>query len=750
MNQPSNLRKWFSRIIYFFPLQLVFVHLKKSQQLLIFWIILFLTISGNFGQKYGIPFLLLDPEYLGKVNFMSYLILGFSFGGFVMAYNISSYVNNGFRFPFLATQSRPFLKYCINNSFIPLTFLIYYCYSVVDFKMNDLLFNKIQILYDILGFLIGYIVVILISMSYFINTNKDFLKLFGTVGDQAEDDEGIYRLASHKKHKTWFNETFNNKAWHVESYLIKPLKIKLARDFSHYNKSQLNQVFKQNNFNASIFEIVVLISIFALGLFREVDVFVIPAGASILLLFTILIMLTSAIRSWLYGWTFVAFIGLFILVNYLSKFEEFTYANKAYGLDYETESVDYNLGVISPDTISQDSLYHIQILDQWAKKNKQRTGKPKLILFNVSGGGSRASMWAFRVIQYLDSISNGESSKHMHLITGSSGGMIGAAYFRELLNLKQEGKKINLHHPKYIYDLGKDILNPIVFSLAVNDYFIRLQKFEYDGQQYWKDRGYAFEQRLNRNTRYFMDKPLGAYQLKEFKSELPLMILSPSIINDGKILLTANHPLGFMCQNESAVENQAIELGENVEYSRLLKGHQPLNIRFLSALRMSATFPYIMPTIELPTEPKIELIDAGLRDNYGVKTSIRYIYSFRDWIQKNTSGVVILQVRYGKQQAKLQTKGNNTSIYQDLTAPFGSVYGNLFNIQDYNNSSLVEYANGWTKNKIQTVDFVLNSDEEKSISLSWHLTENEREKVMQAIYLSENKKAVDKVLDLIK
>ena len=107
-------------------------------------------------------------------------------------------------------------------------------------------------------------------------------------------------------------------------------------------------------------------------------------------------------------------------------------------------------------------------------------------------------------------------------------------------------------------------------------------------------------------------------------------------------------------------------------------------------------------------------------------------------------------MRYGKQQAKLQTKGNNTSIYQDLTAPFGSVYGNLFNIQDYNNSSLVEYANGWTKNKIQTVDFVLNSDEEKSISLSWHLTENEREKVMQAIYLSENKKAVDKVLDLIK
>tara|TARA_R110002049_G_scaffold194392_1_gene363271 strand:+ start:6513 stop:8738 length:2226 start_codon:yes stop_codon:yes gene_type:complete len=737
MDQPVTLRKRLSRLIYFFPIQLVFVHLKKSQQLLIFWILLFLIISGNFGEKYGILYLFLDPEYLGKVNFMSYLIVGFSLGGFVMAFNIASYVNNGFRFPFLATQERPFLKYCINNSVIPLLFIGYYSWLIIDFKTHKL----IDVIYHLLGFYVGYTVIILLAMTYFINTNKDFFKLFGII----DSDETLVRLASHKQHKEWFSDTFNNKAWHVESYLVRPFKLKLARDFSHYNKDQLNQVFKQNNLNASIFEIVAIISILMLGLFREVDAFVIPSGASLLLLFTILVMIASAIRSWLYGWTFVVFIALFLLINTLSKSDIFTYSNKVYGLDYSTPSVRYQPQPVTADTLQSDSLYHINILNNWKDKNTVGGNKPKLILLNVSGGGSRASMWAFRVMQYLDSISEGRSSDQIHLITGSSGGMIGAAYFRELMNIRQEVPSFNINQTVFNYDLGKDLLNPIVFSLAVNDYFIRFQKYEYNGEQYWKDRGYAFEQRLNKNTRGYLDKPMSAYLNKELRSQLPMMLLSPAIINDGKILLTANHPLSFMCQDNSGYQ---VSMNENVEYSRLLAGKKPLNTRFISALRMSATFPYIMPTIELPTEPTLEILDAGLRDNYGIKTSLRYLYQFKDWVNKNTSGVVLIQVRYGKQQADIKAKGNSNSLLQNLTAPFGSVYGNLFNIQDYNNDASINYANGWMKQKIRLIDFVLNSEEEKPISLSWHLTERERNKVMKSIYKTGNQKAAEEVLNL--
>jgi hypothetical protein len=744
MSQTTPFRTLLSRLIYFFPIQLLLVHFKKSQQLLIFWILLFLMVAGNFGEKYGIRYLFLDPEYLGKVNFLSYLIVGFAFGGFVMAFNIASYVNNGFRFPFLATQERPFFKYCVNNSLIPILFGCYYSWLIIDLKIGSDAESLIEVIADLLGFYIGYAIIIVLSMTYFINTNKDIFKLFG-ISDAL--DKGFVRFTSHKRHKEWFTDTFNNKAWHVESYLSQPFKLKLVRDFSHYSKTQLNQVFKQNNLNASIFEVVSIISILLLGFLREIDTFVIPAGASLLLLFTILVMLASAIRSWLYGWTFVVFIGIFLIINGLSKFDVFTYTNKVYGLDYNEPKAVYAPSVASAEKLKADSIYHIEILNKWKSKNSfSGNKKPKIILLNVSGGGTRASMWAFKVMQHLDSVTDGKSSNHIHLITGSSGGMIGAAYFRELLHQQQENPSFKLHSRKYNYDLGEDLLNPIVFSIAVNDFFIRFQKFKYDDQKYWKDRGYSFEKQLNKNTRGWLDKPIGAYREKELKSQLPLMILSPAIINDGKILLTANHPLSFMCQQKT---KSGIVLNEFVEFRKLLQEKQPLNTRFLSALRMSATFPYIMPTVTLPTSPSLEIIDAGLRDNYGVKTSLQYLFQFRDWIAENTSGVVIVQVRYGKAQAQIKAKENSNSILQNLTAPFGSVYGNLFNIQDYNNHASYRFATGWLNSPVDIVDFILNTEEEKPISLSWHLTKREREKVMQSIHEENNQKATQKVVDLI-
>src|SRR5438132_10592706 len=99
------------RIIFFFPIQLLFLHLKKNHLHLIFWAILFGTITGNIAPRYGANYLFLNPEYLNHVSFLSYFIIGFACSGFMMAFHISSYIMNGFRFPFIATLYNPFLKY---------------------------------------------------------------------------------------------------------------------------------------------------------------------------------------------------------------------------------------------------------------------------------------------------------------------------------------------------------------------------------------------------------------------------------------------------------------------------------------------------------------------------------------------------------------------------------------------------------------------------------------------------------------
>ena len=71
------------------------------------WLLLFGFVTQSIGSKYGVPYLFLYPEYFGKVSFWSYAILGFGLGGFITAFNLYSYTMHAYRFPFIATLSRP-------------------------------------------------------------------------------------------------------------------------------------------------------------------------------------------------------------------------------------------------------------------------------------------------------------------------------------------------------------------------------------------------------------------------------------------------------------------------------------------------------------------------------------------------------------------------------------------------------------------------------------------------------------------
>src|SRR5688572_21918400 len=103
----SRSKQIWKRVTYFFPFQLLFVHFKKNPLLLLFWLIMFGFITKSLAARYGVPYLFLNPEYLDEVSFFSYLLVGLTCGGFIMAFNISSYIMNSFRFPFLATLSYP-------------------------------------------------------------------------------------------------------------------------------------------------------------------------------------------------------------------------------------------------------------------------------------------------------------------------------------------------------------------------------------------------------------------------------------------------------------------------------------------------------------------------------------------------------------------------------------------------------------------------------------------------------------------
>src|SRR6187399_643598 len=110
-------------LFYSFPVQLLLNNIRRNHVLMLCWVILFAMITGNFGKYLGIPYLFLDPEYLNKVNFTSFFIMGTVTAGFTTAFHITSYINDGHRFSFVGTLTKPFTKFSINNSFIPFLFL---------------------------------------------------------------------------------------------------------------------------------------------------------------------------------------------------------------------------------------------------------------------------------------------------------------------------------------------------------------------------------------------------------------------------------------------------------------------------------------------------------------------------------------------------------------------------------------------------------------------------------------------------
>ena len=745
----GDQRSFWQRIIYFFPFQLLFVHLKKNHQLLLFWLLFFLLIFQQIGNKYGLPLLFLAPEYLGKLSFSSYFILGFALGGFVMSFNISSYIMNGFRFPFLATLSKPFFKYCINNSLLPLLFIGAYGVQAFQFLTQNEGFTTQESLYRILGFVGGYFIFIVFSMVYFMATNKDFEKLFGkelakVVSSDTKKGEPA-KILLNRSEKDWYKlHEGDTKSWRVDSYIGFSIRLKNTRPYRHYSQHMLSQVFRQNHINASLFELLVIVSILILGLFRENPVFIIPAAATLTLLFTMLLMITSAMRSWLRGWTWVVILILLIGINQLSKFDTIYYESKAIGLDYSSKAEYLTQANQSPELIQEDIQLHEKRLNAWRIKNTSHpVKKPKAVFITASGGGSRAMFWSFIALKHLDSLSQGELFKHCILMNGSSGGMIGSAYYRELKwknQLHQNDSSDNRFH------LAKDILNPVFFNLAVNDILIRTQRFEYGGEKYWKDRGYMFEKTLNQYTNNHFDKPLASYYEAELKAEIPLMLFTPSIVNDSRRLLISNLPMAFMTSSS----NKDDYLKENVEYLRLFKDNNPRNTRFSTVLRMNASFPYIMPTINLPSDPQIEVFDSGLRDNFGIKSTLKYIFHLKDWLEKNTSGIVLLQIRddLKSNRAYIKNKGKR-SIADQLLSPFGSLYGNWFQVQDFNNDELLEYASQWYSGEFEIIPFQLNKSYEQYISLSWHLTSKEKEQILSSLNLDENKAAAQQLKETL-
>ena len=412
----------------FFPFQLFLLHLRRSLLLIIFWGLLFAFVGGYLANNYGLSYLFLTPEYLDKVNFFSYFIVGLAGGLFIMAFHISSYIYYSYRYTFLATLSRPLWKFSINNSVIPVLFLAFYLYRVIDLLIREG-YSALSITMNVLGLVTGGLFMVVFSFTYFIRTLKTL-----EIPEEGKPKKRVRALEPLQKLIQPQPKIGTRSKAHINYYMRGPFSIKLTRHAEHYGDKALLETIQQHHFSAAIYFVILILLVIGLGLFGDHEVFVIPAGATIFLVFSLYLMVTGAFYTRLKTWTVSVGVVVLLVLNYFSGFERFASFNYAYGMNYETERADYsydNFERITNDSlVTYDKKRSLELLENW--KAKQDTDKPKLILLNVSGGGLRSALWVTKVLQEIDKSTEGNFYTNIHLISGSSGGMLGAAFLREV------------------------------------------------------------------------------------------------------------------------------------------------------------------------------------------------------------------------------------------------------------------------------------------------------------------------------
>jgi hypothetical protein len=325
--------------------------------------------------------------------------------------------------------------------------------------------------------------------------------------------------------------------------------------------------------------------------------------------------------------------------------------------------------------------------DRWHER------KPKLVIVTVSGGGIRASVWTAVVLRKLEATLGGDFPYHVRLVTGASGGMVGGSYYATSLappspaalrgGRQDFGAMHGMSVEEFVDRMATDQLDSVAGRMLFADLPGTFSPFVKRG-----DRGRTLEETWIRWTGG-RDSPLGrplqSYAADERLGWRPSLVFTPMMVEDGRRLLISNLDLAFATRNVGGlliepssrkIERPAIQGGDfdesiheeddvfslsAVEFFRLFP--EAHDFRVTTAIRMSASFPWVSPAVNLPTLPPRRVVDAAYYDNYGVNLSALWLSKMSDWLEANTSGVLVVQIRDNVSQ------GARTEIDFDRAGP---------------------------------------------------------------------------------
>lgn len=743
------MRQMMRNVYGFLPVQLFVLHLRKYQLLLLFWVIIILVITGHFAKSFGAISLFLSPEYQGDVNITSMFLLGGALAMFTMSWHITTFIIHSKRVPFLGAAQHAFIKYCINNSLIPLGFLIFYCITYARFQWINEYTSAAQICLFLAAFIGGNIFIILISFIYFFRADRNILKV---ILSSITNPSLIREIIPYDSLDAEFDVLL------AKTFLTAKLRIQTISELPRYNMRVMNTVLRRHHRNAIFATLFAIIMLLLLGAFMDNPAMRIPAAAGFLILFSVLLGISGAVKYFLRSWELLGWVLAFLLVSLLVSRQIIDFRGTATGISYEKNAsgtfplynYDQLFQLMGPERRSQDLQNNLLCLEHWKSARERANGDtlPPLVIICASGGGSRAAYWTFRALQHADSLSAGRLFDHTVMMTGASGGMIGAAYWRSLHWKYKKGEIGNRYDAAFQKNIGKDILNAIIYSFVSIDLIAPFNNVTINGRTYRKDRGYAMEQELISNTGGVLDNTIGDFKTAEQDGSIPMMIFGNTIINDGRRLLISAQPLSHLSQPVREAQND-LPVIDAVDLYALFPQQHPEQLRITSALRMNATFPYILPVVKMPTIPAINIMDAGLRDNFGMETTMRYLQVFRDWMQHNSRRIIVLQIRDTKEHELFKPEEENSLVAMAMD-PMTVIHNKWGTFQTYEQSYLKDMAKTSFGDRLRFISLeYIPAKEDHMAALNFHLTQKEKEDLYHAIDHPRNEAMLDSLVMLL-
>ena len=306
----------------------------------------------------------------------------------------------------------------------------------------------------------------------------------------------------------------------------------------------------------------------------------------------------------------------------------------------DTSSIDTKCGPLESDDIPNKSsllksvdtdaglLNDVEVLRRWCLAHNKHLGrpgaKPKLVVVAVSGGGIVAAGWTARCLVEIEK-AFADFPYHVRIITGASGGMVGAARYVATLQKDDLPRRGQAELDAIRDEIDHESLTPVVRRMVLRDLPLIFYPFPQA-----EDRGRVLERTWVENTKGALGKTFRELYRGEAEGWRPSLIISPLLVEDGAQMVISNLDL------------EAIHI--NLHFFGTFPEAQT-KLKLCTALRMNAAFPFVTPATSLPTCPPRRVADAGYVDNYGVRLAADWIWEHEYELADHTSGVALVQIR---------------------------------------------------------------------------------------------------------